>query len=260
VLALRELQSAFRRAVLEGDSAAIAPIVVEDGLFADERIAINRSNVLASTAAALGDVYAAVARLVGERFFDHAAQEFVCAHPPTNACLNSYGAGFPDFLAGFAPGRALVYLADVARLEWRLHLAAIAPDVAALTPDRLAGLKPSEMPALTFRLKPWLGYLASPWPVDRIWLASRPGSAGDARVDLDSGGVRLEILRHGDVVTFRPLPAGVFAFRAALAEGSTLEAAAEAALGAERAFDFARAFAQLFRDGLPVGILGRETA
>jgi hypothetical protein len=258
VLALRELQSAFRRAVLEGDSSAIAPLVVEDGVFADERIAIHRSNVLASIAAALGEVYPAVARLVGERFFDHAAHEFLSAHPPRNPRLDGYGAEFADFLAGFAPGRALVYLADVARLEWRLHAAAMAPEVASLTPDRFAGLKPSEMPALVFRLKPWLGYLSSPWPVDRIWRVSRPGSTSDERVNIDQGGVNLEIGRRGDEVIFRALPPGAFAFRAALAGSATLEGAAEAALAADSAFQFARAFADLFREGLPIAILGRD--
>ena len=42
--------------------------------------------------------------------------------------VNRYGGDFAVFLTGYAPARELVYLADVARLEWAIDQANIAAD------------------------------------------------------------------------------------------------------------------------------------
>lgn len=253
--ALRDIQSAFRRALLEGDGAEIAPLIREDGIFSDERLAVYRSNMVASITAALREIYPVVERLVGERFFDHAALEFLCARPPESPSLNTYGAAFADFLVDFPPARDLVYLADVARLEWKMHRAALVPETAALEPSALAQLAAEELPRLVIRLHPAMGYLASPWPIDLIWNANRPGAPGGEAINLDFGGAHLEVGRRGGEVRCRALADGIFGFRNALSLGLTLEAATEAALAADPGFKFAPAFAELFRDGIPVGIV-----
>ena len=66
-----------------------------------------------------------VCRLVDHPFFAYAAHEFLRDHPPRSRCLAEYGGGFPDFLAAFEPCSSLPYLADVARFEWAIKLAAI---------------------------------------------------------------------------------------------------------------------------------------
>jgi hypothetical protein len=89
------------------------------------------------------------------------------------------------------------------------------------------------------RLDPSLTLLRSPWPVDAIWRANQPDADPALSVDLDAGGVRLEVRRVGDDVVFRPLPAAAFTFRERLAAGRTLEQAVDAALGEEAALDLA---------------------
>ena len=253
IRALREVQAAFRRAVLDDDPAALAALVAEDGVAAEERIAIYRNNVQVSLTAALRDTFPAVCRLVDERFFAYAAHEFIRLRPPDRAALSAYGAGFADFLAAFPACRHLAYLGDVARLEWLMSSAMNAPDVEPLAPAALAGLAPDDTPRLTLGLHPSVGFLASPWPVDRIWRANRNDEAGDEAIDLGSGGVRLEVSRCGEDVVLRPLDAATFAFRRSLAAGSTLHVATEEALEAAAAFDVTTAFADLFRCGTVVG-------
>src|SRR5258708_39448200 len=204
MLALGEVQAAFRRARLEGDEGALAALVAADGIAAAKRLAVYRNNVQISLTDVLRDTFPAVCRLVDERFFAYAAHAFLTGHPPRRACLAEYGAGFADFLAEFPPCRALVYLPDVARFEWLVNRAAHAADAAPLLPSSLAGVAAGDAPRLVFRLDPSLGFLPSPRPVDRIWRFNRPGARDDETVDLAAGGAHLEVGRRGPDVVFCP--------------------------------------------------------
>jgi len=247
--ALSELQRDFCRALLEGEQASVAPLVLADGLAVEERLAVYRNNVLSSLTAVLKETFPVVCRLVDERFFGYAAHEFLRAHPPERPCLAEYGGRFPDFLAAFAPCRELIYLPDVARLEWLMHAAAYAADVPALLPQSLHGIAPQDTPRLVFGLHASLGLIASPWPIDCIWRANRPGAASEEEIDLAVGAVWLEVRRSGDAVVLRALSAATFAFRQALRDDKTLDAATEAAVTEDRGFDLAANFADLFREG-----------
>jgi hypothetical protein len=188
-----------------------------------------------------------ICRLVDRRFFAYAADTYLRAHPPTGPCLFEYGDGFPDFLAAFPPCRDLVYLPDVARLEWAMSAALHAPDVDAMDPTSLTDVVAEDMPHLTFAVDPSVSYLESPWPVDRIWRSNQDGVAGNP-VDLASGGVRLEVRRAGDVATLHALDAADYALRTALLGGDTLEGAATAALGVDPHFNLTTALHALLSE------------
>lgn len=249
---LREVQDAFRVALLGGSAEPVLALIADDERGRAARFAIYRNNVAVSLADTLAATFPAVQRLVGPRFFAYAAHEFIAAHPPTRGCLAEYGGDFSDFLAAFPACRALAWLADVARLEWLVNRAANAPEAARVAPQDLAGFALQDTPRLVFALEPSLGYLESSWPVERIWRENRAGEGG--AVDLAEGGVRLEIGRGGDGVFVRQLDAGSFRFRRALGERLDLEAAASCAVEAAPEFALDHALAELFRDGAVAGI------
>jgi len=259
--ALRELQSALRRALLLGEETPFADLVHDDGLPYHERLAVYRNNVVSSLTAVLKDLFPATCRLVGEPFFDQAARSMLRHFPPEEACLARFGAHFPRTIAMLEACEHLDYLFDVAWLEWLMHVAATAPEPSLIGPEALREVEPAATPRLRFRLHPSLNYIESEWPIDRIWRANRPAVAaddagnaepGDGGVDLAAGGVRLEVLRRGEGVVMRqPLPAA-FAFRRSIGAGETLEAATEAALAEDSGFDLAGALAALFQEGLVV--------
>jgi hypothetical protein len=252
MVTLCELQEGFRRALLSGDDAAIAPLVAGNSTQARERIAIYRNNVFVSLTRALEDTFPVVCRLVDERFFAYAAYRFISAHPPTRACLAEYGAEFPGFLADFEPSRELTYLPDVARLEWLMSMAAHAADAAPLPPSALAGIAPAETPQLVLRLHGSAHLISSPWRIDSIWLANRAGS--NAEIDLLRGPVYLEVSRPGSEVVLRTLDAAAYAFRQTLRQGLPLELATDAALATNEGFDLAAGLRDLFLDQLVVGL------
>jgi Putative DNA-binding domain len=251
MFALRELQTTFRRAILEGDERAAARMVAEvepSGLPAQERLAVYRNNVFAALSDTLRETFPVVLRLVDARFFSYVAHEFIRAHPPSVPTLTEYGGTFPDFLASFPPCRDLVYLPDVARLEWLMNLAALAPDEPALAPAALSAIASEQAGNLGVRLAHSYCYLDSPWPIDRIWRANQEG-AGEETIALGAGGACLEVSRRNGIVMLRAMDKAEFAFRAALSAGLTLADALDRALAADHNFPAQDALAALFREG-----------
>lgn len=251
--ALRDLQCAIGRAVLGHDEAGIVEAILGDGLDPARRVAIYRHHYLTSLTEALKSIYPVVGRLVGEGFFGYAADAFIAASPPREACLFEYGEGFANFLAKFPPAAGLTYLPDVGRLEWAINASLHSPDLAPADNAAFARLSADDYPRLVFRLQPSLRLLASDWPVDRIWQANRPDKPVAEAVDLAEGGCSLEIRQQADSVVFRRLDAETFAFRSALAEGRNLESAAAAVLQRYPAFDLAEALRRLLGEGLVTG-------
>ncbi len=241
---LRELQSGFRAAMLGGDAAAAQAAVQPDGLAVEARLAIYRHHVFTSLSAALESTFPVVVRLVDPRFFRYAADRFVREHPPASPCLSEYGAALPDFLARFEPTRHLAYLPDVARLEWAMNVALHALDAEPVPPEALRDPAP-------LALHPSVTLLQSPWPIDTIWRANQP-DAGDDTVDLDAGGVHLQVWRSTDDVVFRRLSAAAFAFHRALAHTSRLDAAAHAAVSITPGADLPSLIRDLLADQILV--------
>jgi hypothetical protein len=253
VVPLRDLQRAFRDALLGGDATAASDAVFGDGVASDSRLAIYRHHVFASLTAALKATYPVVCRLVDERFFGYAADSYIRAAPPTSPCLFEYGASFADFLAAFPPCRHLEYLPDVARLEWAMNAALHAGDATRLRPADLARVSAADLPRLTLEFEPSLSLLASSWPIDCIWMANRGAPLTPTpTVDLGVGGARLQVRRVDGEIAMRTLEPAAYALVAALAHGLTLGEAAAAALAEDPSFDLTPALYELIEERIAV--------
>ncbi|MGE3537434.1 MAG: putative DNA-binding domain-containing protein [Candidatus Tectimicrobiota bacterium] len=252
---LHEFQTLFREAMFGADAAQLTAAIVGDGLAPEARLQIYRHHVLTSLTEVLKTTFPVVCRLVDERFFAYAADAYIRVHPPEQPCLFAYGDHFPAFLASFPPCRDLPYLADVAQLEWDLNAAYHAEVYEPIALEALRDIPGEQVAALILQLDPARRWIRSPWPVDAIWHANQAGhEASGAPIDLDAGGVCLEIVRWEDDVGFRIIDASVYAFRTALAAGAALGDAVEAALGLDAAFDCPTALCDLFSDGVVIGV------
>ena len=235
---LLELQSDFAAAVFHGAEEPLLSGLVVDRVEPAERFAVYRSSVLGNYAKALRAVYPVVLNLVGERFFDHAAEAYACREPSLHGDLNRYGAGFGDFLASFPGAAGLAYLADMARLEWAMEEVFHAADS---PPQSFQHVAEADWAELRFTLAPSCRLLASPWPVHRLWELNQPGVEWDEDFDIESGGVRLLVRRSGFEVELEPLEEGVFVLLVALTDGAALGEAYERALDGCPDFDVAAA-------------------
>jgi hypothetical protein len=105
-----------------------------------------------------------------------------------------------------------------------------------------------------FTPRPSVAWIESRWPIDAIWRANLGAAGEDNVINLAAGGVRLEIVRADGDVLMRRLSFLAFAFRQALANGATLETAAQAALRADPMFDLVLALRALVADGVAAAV------
>lgn len=236
---LRELQLAFAAGVLD-DAPGVPSIIgaLRPLRFEPARhLQVYRNNTFANLTDALRAIYPVIERLVGTGFFDYLADQYIRSHPPRSGNLHDFGGELAGFVAGFEPAQGLIYLPDIARLEWAWHRAFHAADAEPLDPARLAALTPEQHEQLHLKLHPSAHLLSSDYPISRIWEANQEGQDSEATISLDAGGERLLVIRRGLDVLIERLPRGDYPLLKGCREGASFEAACEQALAAEPGFD-----------------------
>ena len=237
---LLELQRSFGDALESGEAHAIAPWIVANGRAVSARLAIYRNNTQTILRNALRADYPVVERLVGRAFFDHAAAAYIAESPSLSGDVGDYGIGFPHFLTTFSAVASLPYLADVAHLEQAWVSVFLAAEATPGDFSSLATIPPQRFGSLRFAIHPAIRLVASQYPVMTIWSVNQPDHIGNHTVRLDSGSELVLLRRIGTEVELRALQAGEHAWLEALASGSTLADAVEAAFVAQQDFDLSR--------------------
>lgn len=222
----------------------------------DRGVAAYRANRHAHAALALTIQLPTVAALLGPASLAALAGAYGEMHPPVHGDLAQFGQVLPAFIEASAQLASEPYLADVARLDQLVALAARAADA---SPDlaSLALLAESEPALLRLRLAPGAAVLVSPHPVVAIWQAHHGEPAaeeadGDRFAEVRSAmaaghGENAVVWRQGWAPRVAALALADAAFTAAVVAGLTLDKALDAA-GAD--FDFAAWLACALRSGL----------
>jgi hypothetical protein len=236
---LHELQAGFAEAVFDPRSTGFERHVRPNGSSGAGRLAIYRNNVTSTLSEALRVSYPVVERLVGSEFFAYAARCYIADFPSRSGDLRDYGAAFPALLRHLPGATGLVYLPDVARLEWACQEVFHAADSEPLDLGSLAAVPPERHDALRLRFHPASRFIEFGYPIFRIWEVNQPGYAGGRGVDLGQGGERLLVARRGIEIAIEPLGVGEHTLLQALAEDRTLASACESALAAEPRLDLA---------------------
>ena len=231
-----------------------AALIAEDA--PSGRMAIYRHSIRRNYRNALGATYPVVKALVGAAFFDAAVDALVAVHASTSADLNVYGDRLARFLEGYVHAAPLPYLPDVARLEWAIDEVHRAADVGVSPEDVLGAFArvPSDtLGALHLRLAPACRLVASRFPILAIWRSNQRDYAGDRRVDLDDGGVRVLVRRDAAAIPLERLNEGDYAFLSSLASAVALGHAVERATSADPTFDLAASLRKYIASSTIVG-------
>lgn len=236
---LRETQNAWRAGLFgrgappEGIRAADPPA----------RFAIHRGTVMESLVQSLGHAFPVARKIATPDNFRVVALAYIRAEPPQRPVLADYGAGFPDFLAGFPAAVAdLPFLPDLARLEWALHTAYFAADAPSLAPQTLGAIAPEHLGSARLALHGAARRVSSAHPV---WTAWRDEAVPGA----DLPGQHVLVARPDARVDAYEIEPGDAAFLGEIAAGATLEEAAHAAIAVDARFDFAAILAAHLQRG-----------
>jgi Putative DNA-binding domain len=236
VISLRDLQHSFTQAVLSEGSAAMAGLVLEDGISTEDRMRIYRNNARIGFHSALRATFPVIERLGGAEWFESAALRYQQRFPSQRGDLHYVGDRFATFLADDLAGTSYAWFVDVARLEWAYQEVLVAPDSPVIDVSSLAALTPEEQARLVFIPRPALRLAHSTVPVLDIWKANQPDS-NVQEVSLQTGPSHVLLLRRADHVEMRELPKEVFGLLSAFVSGVPLNTAADQLLSQSSGFD-----------------------
>src|SRR5579872_2355891 len=239
---LLETERAFAAALRSGDAAQCAGLLAARTVAPEDALQIYRNTFVSGAVRALSLSFPAVVRLTGDEFFSACAEQFVAASPPVSGCLDDYGAGFAEFVAGFEPLSALPYVADVAKLEWAVASALHAADMPVLDAAGFAAA-PIAPERLILKPHPSLSLVRTQYPADAIWRAVLArDDAAMAAIDLTTGPVFLLVSRNADgVQVCRTTKAG-FTFLSWLCAGASFADSFDAAPSEDIPLLFAESF------------------
>lgn len=221
---LLEVQTAMRASLVDRDGQAVSAMLA--GHISADRLDIYRNTFIHSLSRALRLSFPVTQRLVGEEFFEVAAQIFIAEHPPRMAWLDQYGGEFSDFLRSLPQAKSLAYLSEVAELEWAVNCALHAADVSPLDVEALGAIGPESQGQIRFIADTAIRLLRLEYPVDLIWRAVL-ASDDDAlsRVDLGSGPINLLVERRATGVEVERLAGQAWHFLSELCTGRSIESA-----------------------------------
>jgi hypothetical protein len=175
--------------------------------------------------------YPVLTQLLGTDSLYALARAFWHAQPPVRGDLAQWGGELADFVRASEQLTDEPYLADVATVEWALHVCASAANQAA-DPASFALLMQRDPDELELRLAPGCVVVQSAWPIASIVGAHLVPGTG-----LDQAGQRLRAGVAEDAVVWRDelrprvrqALAGEAAFVRGLLDGCSLAAALDAA-------------------------------
>jgi Putative DNA-binding domain len=248
VQTLAELQTRVARAVTGGDVEPIALALV-GGIDPTKRLDIHRRHYETSLTGALCDKFPACAWLLGSGLVRSAARAYVRVSPPLRPCIAEYGRDFPQFLANHCGPATPPYVASFAALEWAVGQASITIDFAPLSWAELVRAGAERLMDSPLVVQPGLRYLRSSWPVDELMTSYLSGATNAERARPHSD-TFIEVLGVRGSLRVTRLDHTTFVFRAELAAGSTIAAAAGVALELDAAFDPGEALRRLVQEGL----------
>jgi hypothetical protein len=242
MLPLREIQTHFRDAVVDGDTNGISHTLI-GGRYPEKRLVIHQRNYEASLTDALLTKFPAAQWLLGTRFLTEAARRFIRKCPPCTPCIAEYGSEFPDFIGQSVSH--LPYVPDFAILEWFVGKAAIAVD----QPSVDAFSEIDSLSDTVVTLQTSVRYLHLGWPVDEL-LTMYLNDSVPAQFELIPGDVWIEIRGARGEFQVNRLTAEEFMFRQSLLQGLSIGEASARVLDVNDGFDPGPALASIVTAGL----------
>ena len=213
---LREAQSAFWKATVEGQTAPPELFVSSTLLPSEKRVEIYASMYLWRLMDALRQDYPKVASLLGDYNFNRLCKLYVTAHPSTAASLAALGGGLAEMLRSQTEFRADAE--DLAELEWARAEAFVASDSNAVAMTAFADAG-STLPACTLSFQPSLRILRLSHRVLALWKSLEEDSSLSSEILTTDQAV--SVWRNGFSVYHAALsPAEEKALEKALAGGT----------------------------------------
>lgn len=250
---LDEDLSGFAHAIVHGHEISFYAQAAYQNYDVATAMAVYRNNYRGNLHDALAGAYPVIEQLVGKDFFRMMTRHFIGQHLSCSGNLHHYGAEMAAFIAGFSPAQGLVYLSDVAALEWACHCAYFAEDAATLDINRLSQIQPEHYSDLVLSTHPSSHMVRSRYPIAAIWKAHQVDASSEFNIDLDSGPSIALVSRQDGVVDVSELAEADSAWLFSIKIGIPLGTATAATLEHYPEFDLQTALINLVTKNVLTG-------
>jgi hypothetical protein len=222
---LKYLQEQFVQALMTPNeiSAFLNEVAPHPRLSATQRFNIYRNSILERLTKVLKHHYPVCLALIGDLCFQGVCRAYAFMFPNVPYDVNTFGEHFSLFLEKFEPLQDLVYLPDVAKLEWAIHKVLSGGKGEMLDITKLELVSPDNQGGLRFHLGSCTTLMFSQYPIYTIWQMNQPHYQGAESVSLDEGGCHIFIYRQGWQLRLVNLTEEEFLFLSYFHEGLTFE-------------------------------------
>jgi hypothetical protein len=240
---LRDLQQAFRGAMLSGQPEALRGLVEDNGLTGEERVRVYVNNVRLGFRAALAAAFPIILKLGGDDWFTSIAWRYQQTHPCRCGDLQYAGDRFAAYLLADLGDGEYRWFADVARLEWAYQESLVAREDAPLDPASLHAVDEEHFAALNFQPRATVRLVRAETPLLALWRSQQ--DTDPQPVDLTAGSSHVLLIRRADHVELRELPEATWCLLEVFGRGATLGGAADDLLRRHADFDLQSALRSL---------------
>jgi hypothetical protein len=177
-------------------------ITDEKPLSPSQRLDIYAEGYFARIAEVLEQDFSAVHRQVGEAAFLKIVADYLKTHPSRSPNIGDVGSRLPEFLRVHELTRELLWISELALMEWEITQSFYADDVPRLDAGTLGSVGAEAWPQARFELDPSVRLLRLHSNTDEIWR--------DAEASWTEGARFVLVYREGDSVDITQLDPGSF--------------------------------------------------
>ncbi len=245
---LKSHQTEFVAALL-GQENQIEKLIAAPSMQAKNFIERYRKSRTARFNKILQSTYPVCHALVGDNYFKQLAHFYQKEYLHDEPELTFYGKYFSAFLHSPNLHQNLVYLPDMARLEWACYQILQGSFIAGMEVNKLSEIPTKKQGLLKFTLGATHSLFTSPYPIAAIWQQHFKPPELHREIDLNEGPCEMLVYRSGWDLTLEPLSKSEYLFLSCIEQGMHFAKTWEQCDAVFPGLPFADLFAKAVRRG-----------
>jgi hypothetical protein len=252
---LADLQNAFGKFLLDGDSRFSDAVVSTQELDAHARLQIYGNAYRTRFTEVLSTDFPVLRIVLGDGPFERLSAEYIAACPSRSFTLRDFGARFPSFVESRSALEERAFAAELAAFEWAFVEAFDAVDQTAVGVADMAQIPPDAWPRLEIGAHPSVQTVTTRFNTLNVWNAAKAELQLPAAMD-QTDTVACLVWRKDLTCVFRSMERTEFAAWSTVARGANFAVMCDALLDWLPADEIPLRAATLLRTWLVDGLIG----